>query len=487
MKDSRISTGISGLDEILNGGFFPQSSFLIVGGPGTGKTILSLQFIDEGAKRKASCLYITFAEPEEAIKRNSACFGWDLSSVVFEDFTKHINGPGPSEEYTVFPPAEVEKEPIWQRLYKAIDEHKPDRLVIDSATFLRYLSTDDYQFRKHIQRLVNYLSEKKCLSLLLFEPTELERETALALAVDGVITLHNEISQGRVVEVRTVEINKMRGSSFMSGRHPMRITAEGIVIWPHRIEKLKKYSYERSILSSGIAELDELLMGGIPAGTCTLISGPAGVGKSTLGLQYLSVAASKGLKPVLYTFEEGLASILERSRSLGMDLDSLLEKGALTVREINPLELYPDEFLESMRTDILKSKAQIVMLDSLRGYNLAMEEFGNLLANIQNIINFVRNENASIFLINEQERITGDLQITEHGVSYLADNILLIRYAESKGEVIRVISCFKKRLGSHQSDIRQFSITPKGIVVGEKLAQWRGLLSGLPTSGPQAG
>jgi len=122
------------------------------------------------------------------------------------------------------------------------------------------------------------------------------------------------------------------------------------------------------------------------------------------------------------------------------------------------------------------------MLDSLRGYNLAMEEFGNLLANIQNIINFVRHEKTSIFLINEQERITGDLQITEHGVSYMADNILLIRYAESRGEVIRVISCFKKRLGGFHPDIRQFSITPKGIVVGEKLSQWSGLLSGLPTS-----
>jgi len=354
MKDSRISTGISGLDEILNGGFLPQSSLLIVGGPGTGKTILSLQFMHESTKRKASCLYITFAEPEEAIRRNVAGFGWDLSSVVFEDFTKQINGPGPSEEYSVFPPSEVEKEPVWQRLYRAIDEHKPDRLVIDSATFLRYLSTDDYQFRKNIQRLVNHLSMKKCLSLLLFEPAELERENALALAVDGVITLHNEISRGLVTEIRTVEVNKLRGSSFLSGRHPFRITADGVTIWPHRVERLKKYSYERTFLSSGISELDDLLMGGIPAGTCTLISGPAGVGKSTLGARYLSVAASKGIKAVLYTFEEGLASILERSRSIGMDLDSLLENGSLIVREVNPLELYPDELLETLRSDILK-------------------------------------------------------------------------------------------------------------------------------------
>lgn len=472
MKDARISTGIRGLDEVLEGGFMPSSSYLIVGGPGTGKTILSLQFMHESAKRKASCLYITFAEPEEALRRNVAGFGWDLAGIVFVDFTKQADSRDLPEEYTVFPAAEVEKEPVWQRLYQAIDEHKPERLVLDSATYLRYLSTDDYQFRKHIQRLVNYLSERKCLSLLLFEPTELERENALALAVDGVITLRNETSRGRVVEIRTIEINKMRGSSFISGRHPLRITADGITVWPHKIEKLKKYAYERTMLSSGTAELDELLMGGIPAGTCTLISGPAGIGKSTLSARYLSVAAAKGIKGVIYTFEEGLASILERCRSMGMDLDALVEKGSLIVREINPLDHYPDELLDTLRTDILKNKAQIVMLDSLRGYNLAMEEFGSLLANIQNIINFVRHEKASIFLINEQEKITGDLQITEHGVSYMADNILLIRYAERRGEVIRVISCFKKRLGGFHPDIREFSITQKGIVVGEKLTHW---------------
>lgn len=98
--------------------------------------------------------------------------------------------------------------------------HQPRRLVIDSATYLRYLSTDEYQYRKHVQRLVNYLSEKNCVSLLLFEPTELAKETSLALAVDGVIYLNNEVSPNRIVEVRTVEVGKLRGSSFMSGRHP---------------------------------------------------------------------------------------------------------------------------------------------------------------------------------------------------------------------------------------------------------------------------
>ncbi|GAB4325122.1 MAG: ATPase domain-containing protein [Candidatus Sumerlaeia bacterium] len=480
MNDQRISTGIGGLDEILYGGFRPRSSYLVIGAPGTGKTILALQFMNESLRRRASCLYITFAETEETLRRNVADFGWDLAGLVIEDFSKPPQGAGPKDEYTVFSPSEVEGTPVWERIRQALDRHRPDRVVIDSATFLRYLSTDNFQFHRNIQWLVNEMSEMGCVSLLLFEPLELERENAIALAVDGVIALHNDLSNNRVIEIRTIEVIKFRGASYLSGRHPLRITSEGITVWPHRIEPIGQDDYERELLRSGLPELDDLLMGGLPSGTCTLISGPAGAGKTTLGIQYLVTAAAAGGRCVIYSFEEGLASMLARCSSLNIPLEPLVENGSILVRVINPLDSYPDEFLAMLRNDIQHNKSRIVMLDSLRGYNLAMEQFGETIAAVQNIVNFIRLAAASIFIINEQEPITGDLKITEHGVSYLSDNILLLRYAERFGEVIRVISCFKKRIGAYQADLLEFSITPAGIRIGEKLSDLQGLLTGLP-------
>jgi len=173
--------------------------------------------------------------------------------------------------------------------------------------------------------------------------------------------------------------------------------------------------------------------------------------------------------------------MLERCNALSIPLEKRLEDGSLLVREINPLERYPDEFLEMLRQDMEKNSADVFILDSLRGYNLAMEAFGSVITNMQNIINYVRRNRASLFIVNEQEKITGDLQITDLGVSYVADNVILIRYAEVYGQVIKVINCLKKRLGNHQPELRELKITEQGLEVGDKLVNLRGLLTGVPT------
>ena len=480
MKSQRISTGIEGLDEILKGGFIPGASYLILGGAGTGKTILSLQACMESAKRKASSLYFTFAEPEESIRGNAASFGWDLASVVCIDFTKELGREEINGEYSVFPPSEVEETPIWSRLYQAVEEQDPALVIIDSATFLHYLSRDEYQFRKQAQKFINTLSSRGCVSLLLFEPAELEKETSLALAVDCVVSIHNELTEHKTTEIRTIEVKKIRGSSFIAGRNPMRITSTGITVWPHRIEHLKSIPHERKTFPSGIAGLDQLLNGGFTTGTCTIITGPSGVGKSTLATQFLCTSAENGIKGVLYSFEEGGASILRRSNGISLPLEEQMEKRAVLLREINPLEQYPDEFLEIFRKDVEREEIQMVVIDSLRGYNLAMEGFGNLVGHMQNLINYSRNHKLTLILVNELENITGDVRITDVGVSYMADNVLMLRYAEHQGRIIKVVSCLKKRLSDFEPELRELKTTGNGIVVGEKLDYLRGLLTGVP-------
>lgn len=476
----KVSTGIEGLDAILNGGFSPRASYLILGGAGTGKTILSLQACIESMGRKSSCLYFTFAEPEESIRENAESFCWDLANVIFVDFTKEIGRGTINGEYSVFHPGEVEETPIWTQLYQAIEEHDPDLVVIDSATFLHYLSLDEYQFRKQAQKLINILSARGCISLLLFEPSELEKETSLALAVDCVVAIRNDLTSQKTTEIRTIEVKKMRGSSFLSGRHPMRITEGGITVWPHKIQQFKSTVCDRTVLSSGIDGLDQLLKGGFSSGTCTIISGPSGVGKSTLASQFLCVAARSGIKGAMYTFEEGKNSILVRNNAISIPLKDHLGERTVFLREINPLEQYPDEFLDIFSKDIKEKGVQLVVVDSLRGYNLAMEGFGNLVAHMQNFINYCRNQNVTVFLVNELENITGDVRITDVGVSYMADNVVMLRYAEHGGRLIKVISCLKKRLSDFEPELREFKITGNGILVGERLDFLHGLLTGVP-------
>lgn len=480
MAEQRVPTGIPGVDELLYGGLIPQRSYLLVGGAGSGKTVFSVQWLLEGRRRSERLLYITLTEPASDIERNMVSFGWQLEGIDSLDLTPTNDADENGEEYQVFSPSEVEHVAVWQAIYQAVKAKQPQRLVIDSVTQLRYLSTDEYQFRKKILGLVSFLNRSGCTSLLTFEISELERETSVGLAVDGLIRLRAEVSPNRVIGLRSIQIEKFRGSDFIAGLHPMRITGDGILIFPHRIEAIGGHHATIELLSSGIPELDELLGGGLESGTTTIISGPSGVGKTTLGVAFLTAAIVRGKRSILFTFEEAVESLIIRSRGIGMPLDAVLESGTLKIVRLNPMEQYPDEFLGRVRSAVEGEGFELVMIDSLRGYQLEMEQFGSPLDHIRNLVHYLNRRGVTSFLINEVEFITGSLRTTELAVSHLADNIILLRYAEYSGQVIKVIACLKKRLGDFQSDLRELHITAQGIQVGDKLENLRGVLTGVP-------
>lgn len=338
MIGKKLSTGVAGLDEILHGGFLEARSYLVVGNGGTGKTVLSLQWLLEGARLGESSLYITLAEAGGEIEQNASSFGWNLEAIELYDLSPSGDALELDEgEYHVFAPSEVEQAPLWHAIYEAIEEKRPKRLVIDSITQLRYLSTDEYQFRKNILGLVAFLNRSGCTSLLAFEPSEMERETSVALAVNGIVRLQADISVGRAIGLRSIRVEKLRGSSFMSGVHPMRITSHGVVVYPHRVETPQETQLGRVMIQSGISRLDELLGGGLESGTTTILSGPSGVGKSTLSVQFLVEAAKRGSRGIFYTFEESINSIVTRSRGIGLPTDEMVANGTIKIVRVNPM------------------------------------------------------------------------------------------------------------------------------------------------------
>ncbi len=483
--DERMSTGIEGFDEILSGGLIPGHSYLLVGAAGTGKTIASLQWLRKGERRGEPGLYLTLAEPIDNIQRNVNNFGWDLSDLNIIDLNPSSDGAdGRIQEYSVFDPSEVERMPMWDRIYEAVRESKATRVVIDSVTQLRYLSADDYQFRKQVLGLVSFLHRHGCTSYLTYEPSELEHEASVALAVDGIIRLRMNVSPNRVVGLRSIQIEKLRGSDFISGYHPMRFTAEGIRVFPRRVEAPGDVRPGQVQLASGIEGLDHLLGGGLEDGTTTIVSGPAGAGKTTLGMQFLAQAVSKGRRAAMFTFEEAPGSIIARAEDVGIPAQSMIDEEMLEMVRVNPMQLYPDEFLGLLRSVVTDGGVEVLVVDSLRGYDLAMEEFGSPVANIHNMVTFLNRERVTTILMNETQQITGDLVATEIGVSYAVDNILLLRYAEHKHRVIKVIACLKKRHSVMETSLREFEITSSGITVSDPVDDLQGILTGAPFSRP---
>lgn len=479
----RLASGVPGFDEIVEGGLLANRSCLLLGDAGVGKTIFSLQWLREGAAQGQRSALITLIEPVETILTSAASFGWSLEGIDTVDLGEFSLRE--SEDYTVFAPPEVEREPIYQHLYAALERLRPERLVIDSLAQLRNLSPDEYQFRKQMMRLVKKLTSLGCTSLLIHEPTHSALDVSAALAVDTVLQLRREQTGHRGTEARTVQVEKMRGSNFRAGKHHFRFGPGGIVVHPQPPLVERGDSPSRGFLKTGIEQLDTLLGGGIEKGTATIISGPTGVGKSTLVATFLNQVLNAGESGVYVSFEEVPESILLRGESLGMPLREHVDSGRLHLEYASPRQYLPDEFFAHIRS-LVQEGRDTVVVDGIRGYDFAMGVYGQSVVDLHTMTSYLLSKGTTIFMTNEVEVIAGELRATEIGASHLADNLILLRYAEYAGEVIKMVGCLKKRLGPFEPELREFRVSQSsGIQVGPKLSHLRGLLTGVPTFHPE--
>ncbi len=472
-EERRPSTGVSGLDEVLHGGLLPGRTYLVRGGPGTGKTMLGLHFLTAGALRNERSLFITVEESTEQIRKDAAVLGLNLEGVRFVDLTPGSEFFTKAQSYDIFTPAEVEREPTTRMIVKEIDSVRPDRVFLEAMTQFRYLSPDAFQYHKQVLSLLRFLEERGATVLFTSEGSEITNDEHLQFLSDGVLHLESGPSG------RAVSVIKFRGSDYEAGQHSLRLTDHGMEVYPRLVPDHHGREFTKEVVPSGIRGIDEQLHGGLERGTVTVITGPTGVGKTTLGLSFAKEAAGRGERSCIYLIEEAVETMLQRSEELGIPAREMTRQGTLSAVQIEPLRYGPDEFAHLVRQEVERNHARIVMIDSIAGYRLCLQG-DQLTKHIHAICAYLRNMGVTVILVNEIETITGEFAATEIGISHLADNIVFLRYLELHGRLERAVGVLKKRVSGFETTLREFEITEAGIRVGHPLTELRGILTGYP-------
>jgi circadian clock protein KaiC len=259
-------------------------------------------------------------EPEAELRANANALGFDLTQVHFLDLSPNAAFFTEMQTYDIFSPAEVEREPVTRQILEQIEHLKPQRVFLDAMTQFRYLATDAFQFRKQVLSFLRFLVEQGATVLYPSEGSDSAPDDDLQFMSDGVVHLYFQ------PEARTVSVSKFRGSDFRSGPHIMRLTDRGVEVFPHLLPEQHLQQFVQETIASGVPELDELLHGGLERGTISILTGPTGVGKTTLGLQFMKEAAGRGERSVVYTFEEARETLLIRCEALNIPVRAMVER-----------------------------------------------------------------------------------------------------------------------------------------------------------------
>ena len=475
----RSTTGVPGLDDILNGGLLSHRLYLIEGDPGAGKTTLALQFLLEGVQAGEKCLYITLSETKEELSAGAASHGWSLDGIEIVELIAEESDLDGESQVTMYHPSEVELTETTRRVLDAVEETNASRIVFDSLSELRLLAQNSLRYRRQILALKQFFIGRKCTVLLLDDRTSEGSDLQLQSIAHGVVSL-DQLSPVYGAERRRLRVMKLRGSSFRGGYHDFTIREGGIVVFPRLIASEHSEPFDRERIKSGVTTLDALLGGGPDRGTSTLLMGPAGSGKSTIAVQYAVAAAERGDHAVIFAFDESLATLKARTESLGIKFSEGLAAGQVKVQQVDPAELSPGEFVGLVRECVEKNNARVVVIDSLNGYMNAMPEEQFLTAQLHELLTYLGRQGVTTLMVVAQHGMVGAQMQSPVDTSYLADSVVLLRYFEYAGKVKKAISVVKKRSGAHEESIREIRFDGQGIHLSEPLSKFRGILSGIP-------
>lgn len=472
----KIHTGIPELDLVLRGGLPTRRIHLIEGRPGTGKTTIGLRFLIDAAEKSERSLYISLSETVEELQATAQSHGWSLNGIALREVV-----PAEAQlerQQSVLFPSEAELSQTIDAIMAAITELQPERVVIDSMSELRMVANDPMRYRRQIVALKRFLLQQECTTLLMDDLTDEPRQFDLQGTVHGVITLDQREREFGAAR-RRLRVVKMRGAEFQSGWHDFAITSREVYVFPSLIAEEHQGERRREAVTSDVAELDAILGGGLVRGTSAMILGPTGVGKSSLALQYANVAAERGEQVAYFAFDETKDTLLDRANGLSMRASEAIDAGKVYWERINPTRITPGEFIWKVRRQVEDHGAAVVVIDSLNSYIETMQEEASLMLQMHELLSYLANQGVLSLLIVSQSGLLQDVRDTLD-VGFISDTVILLRYFEAEGAMRKAISVIKKRPGHHETTIREFSLTSRGVQVGAPLEDLQGVLTGVP-------
>ena len=474
----RVSTGSEGLDNILGGGLDANRMYLYEGRPGTGKTTMALQFLLEGVRGGERVLYITLSESQHELMLVAQRHGWSLDNVDVFELVPQETTLDPERELTVFHPAEMELSETTGLIFAEVERINPTRVVLDSLSELRLLAQSPLRYRRQVLALKHFFTNRNCTVVLLDDLSSSQDDLQLHSIAHGVVMLE-QLALDYGAERRRLRVIKMRGIQFRGGYHDFTIEKGGLHIYPRLVAAEHHTEFSGDLTSSGNAEIDQLLGGGLERGTSALLIGAAGVGKSSIGLLYAISAAARGEHAVFFAFDEGRGTVEARALSLGLPLQQYLESGHIRFQQIDPAEQSPGEFAANVRRSVEVDHASVIIIDSLNGYLNAMPDERFLILQMHELLSYLAQQGVLTILILAQHGLVGPMD-TPLDISYLSDAVLMLRYFEFGGTVRRALSVVKKRSGPHEQTIREFRLGSPGIKLGPPLKDFSGVFSGNP-------
>lgn len=475
----RAATGIAGLDDILGGGLPPNRLYLVQGYPGTGKTTLALQFLRAGKAQGESVLYLTLAESAEELRATSVSHGWGADDVEIHE---HLPATQTAAEtqHTLFHTDEVDLTETVTALLQVIERVQPQRLVLDSLSELQLLAGSPLRYRREVLALKEYFAYRNCTVLLLDDRTTGDGDTQLQSLCHGVLLLEGQ-TPDYGAERRRLRVTKLRGLRFRSGWHDYAIETGGLRVYPRLIAAEYVREEEDGQSESGLAALDTMFGGGLDRGTTTLLMGPSGVGKSSVATRYAVAAAERGESAAMYIFDERPATLYFRSHGIGMNVRDHVEAGRLTINPVDAAEMTSGEFAHMVRKAVEEDGVRLVVIDSMAGYLHAMPGTRALILHLHELLTYLGQKGVTTLMIVTQHGMMGTTISRDVDVSYLADNVLLFRYYEFGGAILKALSVFKRRSGPHEHAIRELTLGgTHGIEVGDPVSALHGVLTGVP-------
>ncbi len=480
LKIERVSTGVAGLDEVLGGGIPAKSITVVSGEPGSGKTVLALQMLFGAARKgKRSLYFTTLSEPSLKLVRHMQGFRFFDprlldDRVYMVDLGSTLRGHDP--------------EAALATVAERVEESEPDLVVIDSFKALHDLSDQPLRARTLTYDLAVQMASWGATTFLVGEYSAGDAEQLPEFAIaDGIVRLGT--ASHDLTRIRELEIQKLRGSSFVPGIHAFEIGEDGIAFFP-RVSSPAAPAAEpppgspRAPLSTGVAHLDALFRGGLPPASSTTIMGGTGTGKTMLGLHFLVEGARRGEPGVLFTLEETPDQIRDIASKFPFDFATLEEKRLVHLRYTSPLELSTDRFLHEVRREVERLGARRVVVDSLTSLALGAISERRYRELVYALAKHLRAAGATLVMTLEIAELLGTGQLSGHGVSFACDNVVQLRYVELGGRLGRAVSVIKARGVEVDTEVREMTIGPRGVEVSERapFKDLRGVLTGIPVA-----